>query len=304
MQNTLRLLVLAVLAAAVAAAEIRLIIHADDLGMSHAANRASLEMLEKGWVSSASVMMPCAWVAEVAAWRKQHPDKDLGLHLTLTSEWRPLRWGPVAGRNLVPGLLDADGYMWPDVPQVARSASAKEVETELRAQIELARRMGIRFTHIDTHMGTLYARPDYFEAFEKMGREYGVPILRMKPSAEAKARAAGPMVEYLLANEERFRREGHFRLDSLLADPTRGAKTQEERREAYHRALRGLKPGVHMLILHPAMLDPEIRRAAGSAPNRFGDYQVFSDDATVKLIRDLGIQLVGWQDLAPAKAAN
>jgi len=139
--------------------KVRLVIHADDLGVSHSTNAAALQMLEKGHVSSASVMMPCAWVAQVAEWCQTNPSADLGLHMTLTAEWKHMRWAPVADAAKVPGLLDPQGYMWPDVRSVAMKASAAEVETELRAQIAKAQRMGIKFTHLDTHMGTLYARP-------------------------------------------------------------------------------------------------------------------------------------------------
>jgi len=280
------------------AADVRLIIHADDFGMSHSVNRATIEMLDNNWVSSASIMMPCPWVPEAAAYARGNPTKDIGLHLTLNSEWKTLRWGPLASRDRVPGLLDAEGYLWPAVQQVATRASAQEIEAELRAQIEAARRLGIRFTHLDTHMGTLYARPDYFDVFETLGRECKVPILRVKPSPEAEAQAPLPMRKYLLDNEARFQSEGVFRLDSLLTDPARGTKTLDERRAAYHAALRGLKPGVHMIILHPGRLDPELSAATNSAPQRDADYLIFKDPATVKLIADLGIQLTGWQDVA------
>ncbi len=293
-----KILPVLLMTAALQAADIKLIIHADDFGMSHSVNRATSEMLDNGWVSSASIMMPCPWVPEAAEYARKNPAKDLGLHLTLTSEWKTLRWGPVAPRDKVPGLLDPDGYLWPSVQQVAMNASAKEVEIELRAQIELARRMGIRFTHLDTHMGTLYARPDFFQVFEKLGKEYNVPILRLKISKEAEARAPPAMRQYLLDNESRFVSEGLFRLDSLMPDPTRGAKNQEERRVAYHAALRALKPGIHQLILHPGRLEPELQAATSRAADREGDYQIFKDPATIKLLSELGIKLVGWQDVA------
>lgn len=281
------------------AAERRLILHADDLGFSHAANRASIEMLEKGFVSSASIMMPCPWVPEIAAWARQHPGKDLGLHLTLNSEWRTLRWAPLAPRDKVPGLLDPDGYMWMSVEDVARRATPLEVEIELRAQIEKARTLGIAFTHLDTHMGTLYARPDYFAVFEKLGREYGVPILRVKPSESARRSAPKPTVDYLLSLEPKYQQEGTFRLDSLLTDPAGGEKDYVRRRELYHKSLRELPPGTHMLILHPAMLEEELKASTNTAVQRDGDYRIFSDPATVRLIKDEGIELVGWKDVAP-----
>lgn len=293
------LLLLAAAALRLPAAEpIRLILHADDVGMSHSTNRAVIEMLEAGAVSSASIMMPCPWVSEIAEYARKHPEKDLGLHLTLTSEWRVYRWGPVAPRDKVPGLLDPDGYLWRRVEDVATHATAAEVETELRAQIAKAKQHGIRFTHFDTHMGTLYARPDYFQVFEKLGREFNMPILRMKPAPELAAEAPKAMMDWLAANEERFQREGYFRLDTLLTNPSRGVANETARRAAYHAALRALKPGVTMMILHPAVLDEELRAVTGSHVQRNGDYRIFLEPETRDLMRSLGIQLVGWRDVA------
>ncbi len=301
--STLRLLILvaAPCLLSVWAAEKKLILHADDYGMSHAVNVATQELLEKKAISSASIMMPCPWVAEAARWLKSHKGMDIGLHLTLTSEWKTLRWGPVAARDQVQGLLDPDGYLWPDIQSVARNATAEEVETELRAQIALAQRMGIRFTHLDTHMGTVYARPDFFQVYEKLGREFGVPVMLPKPFEGMEKAAPADVVAYLNSQQEQFAAAGVFLLDQLIMDGSGGKRSLVERRKAYHETLRGLKPGVTQLIIHPGVLSDELTAATSRAGDRDGDYRIFLEAETQELMKELGIELVGWQDVAPAK---
>jgi predicted glycoside hydrolase/deacetylase ChbG (UPF0249 family) len=289
---------LTLVAALAAAQEKRLIIHADDLGNAHATNVAAMEMLDSGAVSSASIMMPCAWVAEIADYARKHPEKDLGLHITLTSEWKGLRWGPVAGRDKVPGLVDAEGYMHKSELMVAMKATPQEVETEVRAQIELARKLGIKFTHLDTHMGTLYTRLDYFQVFEKLGKEYGVPILRVKPTGASKERlkSVPDLVKYVTDNDARFGQEGLPRLDLLLEGAANGTKTFEDRKAAYWKTLRELPAGQTMMIIHPAVMDPELKAMTNSAADRDADYRIFMDPATRQVIKDAGIKLIGWRD--------
>src|SRR5271165_2499208 len=141
-----------------------LILNADDLAVAHSEDAASFDALDRNAVTSASIMIPCPWLTEVAAYAKTHPDADLGLHLTLTSEWSTYRWGPVASKNTVPSLLDPSGYLWPDTPEAIRNLKADEAEREIRAQVERAIAMGIHPTHLDSHMGTLFVRPDLFAA--------------------------------------------------------------------------------------------------------------------------------------------
>ena len=133
-----------------------LIVHADDLGAAHSINSASIKALESGLVSSASIMVPCPWLPEIAAYARAHPETDFGVHLTLTSEWSLYRWGPVLGKERVPTLLDSSGYLYPLENEAAAHMDIKEAEAEIRAQIARARALGIQPTHLDSHMGTLY----------------------------------------------------------------------------------------------------------------------------------------------------
>src|SRR2546429_1056435 len=153
-----------------------LIVHADDLGMAHSVNRASIKALETGLVSSASIMVPCPWLPEIAAYAINHPEADLGLHLTLTSEWSAYRWGPVLGKERVPSLLDSSGYLFSVEREAAAHMDIQEAEAEIRAQIARARGFGIQPTHLDSHMGTLYQSKALFEMLVRVARENRLPF--------------------------------------------------------------------------------------------------------------------------------
>jgi len=277
-----------------------LMVHADDAGMCHSVNAATREALLSGSVQSSSIMMPCPWVSEIADLAKEHPELDLGLHLTLTSEWKYYRWRPVSPAEKVKGLLDADGYLWRDVRAVAEHASAAEVETELRAQIERARHFGIRFTHVDTHMGTLYARPDYFEVYTKVAREAGVPCMLLRPTPEA----AAEMKEYPITAEmlERKEREGYVLLDRLVTGVP--GRSFAERRESYRKLLRELKPGVTKLIVHLAKDDAEIRAVSNAWEQRWSDFQFWTSEEARSLLKENGIRPVTYRELGKLRAGG
>lgn len=168
-----------------------LIIHADDLAVAHSEDAASFDALDRNAVTSASIMIPCPWLTEVANYAKAHPEGDLGLHLTLTSEWKTDRRGPVESRNAVPSLLDASGYLWPETGPAAQHIKTEEAEREIRAQIERAISIGIHPTHLDSHMGVLFARPDLFAIYVKVAHEYKLPFLAMlTPDASPALRSA------------------------------------------------------------------------------------------------------------------
>jgi len=159
-----------------------LIPHVDDLGVSHGANVAFVELARLGFVTCGSVMPPCAWFPEMALLAKEQPTLDVGVHLTLTSESRACRWRPLSTTSPASGLIDGDGYLWPDVPALRRHADPAAVETELRAQIEAALAAGLDVTHLDTHMGAA-AAPEFAAIFVALGREYRLPALLARDSA-------------------------------------------------------------------------------------------------------------------------
>ncbi len=263
-----------------------LILHADDLGVAHSVNAASLDALDKGIISSASVMVPTPWITEVAAYARAHPNADLGLHLTVTSEWLTYKWGSVASSEKVPSLLDSTGTFPSDVPPVAAKAKPAEVERELRAQIERALALGIRPTHVDSHMGALFSTPELFATYVKVAREYRLPFLALRDDAFAALRSS-------LADSD------------ILPNAVviAGPDVQRDQWKAFYlNAIANLKPGLTEMIVHLGHDDAELRAVTvdhepyGSAW-RQRDYDVLRSPEFRKALRDQNVILVTWRDL-------
>lgn len=267
-----------------------LMVHADDAGMCHSVNLATWKALEGGLVHSASIMVPCPWFPEMADWAKTHTSMDLGVHLTLTSEWKHYRWRPVAPPDQVKGLLDPDGFLWRDVRSAAQHATPREVEIECRAQIERARQFGVAFTHLDTHMGTLYARPDYFDVYTKLALEYKVPCMIVRPE---NAQLDGyPITAAMLTQKIAA---GHAPLDRLVTGVP--GRAVDDRRASYVEFLRALQPGVTKLIVHLALEDAEIQAVTGNWRTRWADYSFFTSAECRTLMAQLGIRGVTYREL-------
>ena len=151
-----------------------LLIRSDDAGMSHSVNMALERLIESGVPVSVSVMFPTPWYQETVEILKRHPAVSVGIHLTLNSEWKNYRWGPVLGRTAVPTLVDPDGYFFPSSEDLIRNhADLKEVENELRAQIDRARKSGLKIDYVDYHMGTVMKYPEFRDVTERLAREFG-----------------------------------------------------------------------------------------------------------------------------------
>lgn len=156
-----------------------LLIRCDDMGMSHSVNMAFKELIESGLNFSTSVMFPCAWYQEAVDILKANPQITVGIHLTLNAEWKNYRWGPIAGKDKVPSLVDEDGYFFPSrATFFANNPKAEEIEIELRAQIERAINSGIKISYVDYHMGTAVDQPEHRAIVEKLAKEYGLAISR------------------------------------------------------------------------------------------------------------------------------
>ncbi|HJR68295.1 MAG TPA: polysaccharide deacetylase family protein [Gemmatimonadaceae bacterium] len=270
-----------------------LILHADDVGMSHSVNRASLEALEKGWITSASILVVSPWFAEAATWARAHPNADLGIHLALNSEWTTLRWGPISGRSEVPTLLAADGYL-PLVTDSVERTNPREVERELRAQIDLARRSGVNVTHLDSHMGALFRAEAPFNVYLGLGQSYGLPVLLERTSVPG-ADPPPPWAE----------RAASVALVDRVLQMLPGV-SQEGWVDAYKRMLAPLGPGVYQLILHLGYDDDEMRGAtfdhpAWGAAWRQWDFDLVRNPEFRDWLKQQGFQLITWRELAKAQ---
>lgn len=264
-----------------------LIIHADDLALAHSQDMASFEALNQGAVSSASVMVPCPWLTEVADYAKAHLDADLGLHLTLTSEWKTYKWGPVAPRDQVPSLLDPQGYLYADAGEAVRHIKPEEAEREVRAQVETALKMGIHPTHLDSHMGTLFTKPALVAVLVNVAHEYHLPFLMLKiPGTPPDMYAALKPTDVIL--DHVFMAAPPIKADEWLS--------------YYTHILRTLPPGVSELIVHLAYDDAEMQAVTIDHPDygsawRQRDFNVLTSPEFRRVLAEDHIVLVSWRDL-------
>jgi predicted glycoside hydrolase/deacetylase ChbG (UPF0249 family) len=272
------------------------IVHVDDIGMCHAANEGGFEALRNGPATTGSIMVPCAWFQEAAALAKANPRFDLGVHLTLNSEWEHYRWGPVAGRRAVPSLLDDQGFLPRTTLETVQRAKPEEVEIELRAQVDAALDAGIDVTHIDSHMGTCFF-PQFIEIYARLAIDYRLPIFAVRPKAkDVKGSAHESGLAKLAAAIDEVAAQGvpildRFDVDSLDFAEGRGEKHNRKR-------LASVEAGINYLVCHPAKGGEELTAITpDSAHQRDFERSFYGGDAGREALAAAGVRTVGMRPL-------
>jgi chitin disaccharide deacetylase len=280
-----------------------IIVHADDVGVTHSVNAATIKALESGAVNSASIMVPCPWFPEIADYAKAHPELDFGLHLTLTSERVYYRWGPVAAKTSVPSLVDENGYFFHDWAAETRPNThpvvhidPQDAEKELHAQVDRALAMGVRPTHLDSHQYRLIdTGKDLFDVFLRVGHAYKLPIFVNRDWF-----AAHPYLEASLGRDDVV-------LDHTVTMPAN--VPAEKWADFYKDALQTLQPGVTEFVIHVAFADEELKAATRErdtwgAAWRQRDYDFFTGPEFRALLQQQKIKLVTWREVARASGAS
>ncbi len=306
-----------------------IIFHVDDAGMSVNSNEGAINSIEKGVATSTSIMMPCPWAASFAKYAIEK-GFDAGLHLTLTSEWNNYRWPPLAGVKQVPGLVDKEWCLWPEPEDVLQHASADEVEAEIRAQLGRALSIGLKPTHLDSHMGTLFASRAYLERYIKVGVEFGIPVMfpggndklliastneaiirQLKKEGNWKEGTVLPMPESLksaAAVGETIWNAGLPVLDDLVTysgewkpDPVNGVVTPEAyakyKVKMFEETIGQMEPGVAMYIVHSTVVTDDFRHISGSGDSRNADMLSMMDPEFKSWLQSKGIILTTWREL-------
>lgn len=270
-----------------------LIVHADDIGLAQSVNDATSEAFASGGITSGSIMVPCPWFIDFAEHFKKHPDLDVGIHITLTSEWDYYKFGGVLPSTEIPSLLDENGHFYPTTEEVGMYADPVEAEKEIRAQIERAIAYGIKPTHLDTHMGSVLAKPELVEIYMKLGKEYSLPVFAPRMMLFAMPEEMRDMVkqEYIL-------------VDHMFMLNVDGPDASWE--EEYGKMIEKLDPGLNMIIVHLAHDNAEMQAVAINHP-AFGatwrekDLNYVQSQTFHNLLKENEIQLVTWKEIGALK---
>jgi len=272
----------------------RVVIHEDDVGMTHGANVAFVELSRLGTCSSGSVMVPCPWFPEAAEIAAANPELDVGVHLTLTSEQKPYRWRPLTAPPPSAGMTDEHGYFWPDVPR-ARKAAPEAVEAELRAQVDVALAAGVDATHLDAHMGTAQM-PEFTAILRCLGRDYRLPVLLVKDlSRYNPASYAGPLDTAVYDAEiAAARAAGEPVFDIVFETPWARATDVET---AYRAIFAQIGEGLTFLSMHFNLPGDFEVVNPDDGPIRSEEYALFRSGRIGEWIDEFGLEVIGMRPL-------
>jgi len=268
-----------------------LIIHADDAGLSHSENQATIDALKRGLINSYSIMVSCPWFYEIAEFAVKNPNFDHGIHLTLTCEWNSYKFGPVLSRKEVPSLVDHQGYFFKSRQEVLNKAKPEEIRKELCAQIDRAYSFGLQPSHLDSHMYTLGASSEFLNLYREIGNLYQLPVmLNSKLITEV---SSSKTIEPPLENEVMI---DHLYLGNFT-DFENGTLSAY-----YANTLKELQPGINMILIHTAYDDHEMRAITRNHPN-FGaawrqiDLDFFTSDQCEDLLKEQKVQMISWTEI-------
>jgi predicted glycoside hydrolase/deacetylase ChbG (UPF0249 family) len=271
------------------------IIHTDDIGMCHASIQAYSELLENGLISSGATMIPCPWFPKVAEYCRQKSNADMGVHLTLTSEWDNYRWSPISTSLRESGLVDEEGYFYRSTEEAQTHGDPEAVLVELQAQIDRALGAGIHVTHIDTHMNTV-AHPKYVNSYIQLAIQYKLPFLFPRQD-EAGFKKLGIDAETAQIAAKLV----HTLEDSgiPLVDHAAGLDLDKpkDRLEQAKQAISDLQPGITHFIIHPSIETDELKAITPDWQSRVADYHSFMDDEIRQHIKKVGVQIIGYKTL-------
>jgi predicted neuraminidase/predicted glycoside hydrolase/deacetylase ChbG (UPF0249 family) len=273
-----------------------LLLHMDDLGMCNEANEAGKYYISNNLIHSGAVMMPCPYAEDFVRWAVAFPGADIGVHLTLTSEWKTWRWGTVTDSSQVPGLIDREGKMWKSVREVVMNATPQEVEVEIRAQIDKMRALGLEPTHIDTHMGTLYGSPEFVKVFLKVAQEYGIPanaIDLSNPKVAAYYKEAGYPINDEVINL--LKDYSLPKLDNFASVPD--GTTYENKKANFFELVNSLDNGLTEIIFHPSVETSTLKSITGKWQQRVWEAKMFADPEVKDFFRENNIELTTWREI-------
>ena len=271
------------------------IIHTDDIGMCHASIQAYSELVDYGLISSGATMVPCSWFPQVVAYCRQHSKLDMGVHLTLTSEWDNYRWSPVSTRHIDSGMIDAEGYFYRRSEETQSNGNPKAIQTELQTQLERAISAGIEVTHLDTHMNTV-AHPKFVNSYLQLAIQHKLPFLFPRQD-EAGFRKLGLHSEIasIAASLVNYLEDQGI----PLVDYAAGLDLDKpiDRLEQAKQAMSDLPYGITHFIIHPSRETSELKAIAPDWQSRVADYKTFMDDKLRQHIVDIGVQIIGYKTL-------
>ena len=268
-----------------------LMIHADDAGLAHSENKATIKALKHGFVNSYSIMVPCPWFYEIAEFAIQNPNFDYGIHLTLTCEWNSYKFGPVLGVKEVASLVDQQGYFFKTRQEVIDNARQVDLKKELCAQIDKALSFGLKPSHLDSHMYTLGASREFLKIYREVGELYKLPVMLNSNLIQQVSGVGGEeldLTEDILIDHIYLGNMDDFEQGKLA--------------DYYANSLMNLKPGINMVLIHTAYDDDEMKAVTRNHPN-FGaswrqiDLDFFTSERCAKILNDQQVKMISWKDI-------